>query len=67
MPTLDAPHPGSGTLHEPAPEAATVPEALVQDLWAQQRFDTEGLGTTDGEPIAIRDPGRFNTDAGPDF
>ena len=67
MPTLDAPHPGSGTLHEPAPEAATVPEALVQDLWAQQRFDTEGLKTTDGEPIAIRDPGRLNTDAGPDF
>ena len=63
MPTLNPPP----TLHEPAPEAATVPEALVQDLWAQQRFETEDLCTTDGDAIDVLDPGHLNTDAGPDF
>jgi len=52
------------TVHEPRP---AVPEALVQDLWRTQRFDTTGLVTADGHPLRILDPGRLNTDAGPDF
>lgn len=55
------------TLHEPAPDASDVPEALVQDLWRMQRFDTDTLRTTDGRRVRIYDPGHLNTDAGPDF
>jgi hypothetical protein len=53
-------------LQEPFPDVQ-VPEALVHDLWQHQRFDTEGLSTTDDEPVRILDPGRPNADAGPDF
>ncbi|NBC01374.1 MAG: DUF2851 family protein [Bacteroidetes bacterium] len=44
-----------------------MPEALVQDLWRTQRFDTSRLATADGHPLRVLDPGRLNTDAGPDF
>lgn len=54
------------TLHEPMPRSA-VPEALVHDLWRTQRFDTNALATHSGDPVAVYDPGRLNTDAGPDF
>ncbi len=54
------------SLQEPRPDVQ-VPEALVHDLWKHQRFDTEDLSTTDDEPVRILDPGRPNTDAGPDF
>jgi hypothetical protein len=57
----------SGEFQEPPPDTADVPEALVQDLWAQQRFDTEGLTTTDDETVRVLSPGDLNTDAGPDF
>ena len=67
MPTFRAPTDDDPVLQEPSPEAADVPEALVQDLWAQQQFDTDGLETTDGEAIEVLDPGVLNSDAGPDF
>lgn len=54
-------------LHEPPPDTPSVPEALVQDLWAHQRFETSELTTADGEEVQVLDPGRLNTDAGPDF
>lgn len=54
------------SLQEPRPDVH-VPEALVQDLWRHQRFDTENLTTTDDEPVRILDTGRPNSDAGPDF
>ena len=54
------------SLQEPRPDVE-VPEALVQDLWRAQRFDAEGLSTTEGDPVQVLDPGRLNTDAGPDF
>lgn len=54
------------TLQEPNPDVH-VPEALVHDLWHHQRFDTEDLATTDGEAVHVLNPGRPNTDAGPDF
>lgn len=57
----------SVSLQEPAPDTTHVPEALVQDLWRHQRFDTDGLSTTEGETVRVLDPGRLNTDAGPDF
>lgn len=52
-------------LHEP--QAVTVPEGLVQDLWLHQRLDARELSAVDGTPIAVLNPGRLNTDAGPDF
>lgn len=54
-------------LHEPATNTADVPEALVHDLWQQQRFDTENLTTTDDATVSVLNPGEPNTDAGPDF
>ena len=54
------------TLHDPMPKAA-VPEALVHDLWRTQRFDPATLATHDNQPLTVYDPGRLNTDAGPDF
>lgn len=54
------------SLQEPRPEVQ-VPEALVQDLWRHQRFNTDNLTTTDDEPVRILDVGRSNPDAGPDF
>ena len=55
------------TLHEPHPDVSRVPEALVQDLWAMQRFDRRDLSTPDGTPVRVINPGTLNTDAGPDF
>ncbi len=52
-------------LHEPATTA--VPEALIHDVWRHQRFQTAPLLTVGGVPVTIVDPGRTNTDAGPDF
>ena len=54
-------------LHEPPPNTADVPEALVQDLWARQRYDTEALTTTDDAAVRVFNPGDLNADAGPDF
>ena len=55
------------TVHEPSPNAQSVPEAFVQDLWRGQQFDASGLSTTAGRAVRILDPGTHNTDAGPDF
>lgn len=62
---------GSGSppivVREPSSNTPDVPEALVQDLWAQQRFDTSDLQTTDDARVHVLAPGTPNTDAGPDF
>ena len=58
--------PEADSLQEPHP-TVEVPEALIQDLWKHQRFSTEDLTTTDGTPVQILDPGRHNSDSGPDF
>ena len=55
------------TLHEPTPDVSNVPEALVQDLWRMQRVRAPDLRTTDGQRVRLYNPGRLNTDAGPDF
>jgi hypothetical protein len=56
----------AATLREPGP-SVDVPEALVHDLWRHQRFDVDGLTTTEDAPVQVLDPGTLNTDAGPDF
>ena len=53
------------TVHEPE-RARRVPEALVHDLWQARRYAGD-LTTTAGQPITVLDPGRLNTDQGPDF
>ncbi len=57
----------SVALHEPPGGTGGVPEALVQDIWAAQRFHAFAATTTEGEAVQVLDPGRLNTDAGPDF
>lgn len=54
------------SLHEPG-TARRIPERLLQELWLAQRFDAAALTTTDGTPLRVLDPGRLNTDSGPDF
>lgn len=54
-------------LHEPDPIRGDIPEALVQDLWLNQRFDCSELTTVRGASVHILDPGRLNHDQGPDF
>lgn len=75
MPDPDVPPPlnpsdpseENAELHEPPTDLPTVPEALIQDLWARQQFTIEDLATTEEKPVQILDPGQKNTDAGPDF
>lgn len=54
-------------VREATPNTPDVPEALVQDLWAQQRFEARALHTSDGATVHVLAPGTLNTDAGPDF
>ncbi len=42
-------------------------EALLQYLWEHRLWEYGALSTVDGRPLRIIDPGRRNTDAGPDF
>ncbi len=42
-------------------------ERLMQYLWQHRLWPKQKLRTTDGRSIRIIDPGRLNTDAGPDF
>ena len=46
---------------------SAIPESLVQSIWKSQNFGKTDLRTTKGETLEIVSPGRFNTDAGPDF
>ncbi len=52
-------------LHEP--RGGRIPEALVQDIWLNQRLRKRQLTTVDGVDVDVLHPGRLNTDAGPDF
>lgn len=52
---------------EPDARVRHVPEAVLQNLWAEGRFDARGLTTTDGAAVEILDPGHLNRDGGPDF
>lgn len=42
-------------------------EAFLQYVWGHRLYARTELTTTDGQHIEILNPGRLNTDAGPDF
>ena len=42
-------------------------ESFLHYIWQFQYFDRKDLGTADGEPIQVLNPGIRNTNAGPDF
>ncbi len=42
-------------------------ERLLQYIWSAQHFNTSNLETTSGEPVRVIEPGRLNTNQGPDF
>jgi hypothetical protein len=45
----------------------TMQEKLLQFIWQYNLYRPDILKTTEGEPVQVIHPGRFNTDAGPDF
>jgi hypothetical protein len=45
----------------------SIPELLIQKIWLRGDFRREGLRTTDGRPLAVIHPGRWNRLGGPDF
>lgn len=42
-------------------------EKLLQFIWQHSLYHPSGLKTDDGEDITVIHPGRYNTNAGPDF
>lgn len=42
-------------------------ERLLHTIWQHSLYTPTGLKTIDGEPVTVIHPGRYNTDAGPDF
>ncbi|WP_321371522.1 DUF2851 family protein [uncultured Draconibacterium sp.] len=44
-----------------------MPEEFLQYIWQNRLFTADQLLTTEGEPLVINDPGRKNSDSGPDF
>jgi hypothetical protein len=53
----------SSTFRKPG----TLPEKFLHEIWAQQLFNTAQLESHEGLPVRILNPGRPNTDTGPDF
>lgn len=45
----------------------TFSEKLLQRIWAESDYDARHLTTTDGRPLRIVHPGRWNLLGGPDF
>lgn len=44
-----------------------MPEEFLQYIWENRHFNTEELRTTDNEQLEILNPGKRNSDSGPDF
>ena len=42
-------------------------ESILHYVWQHKLFIAQQLFTTEGEPVAVIDVGKYNTDAGPDF
>lgn len=55
------------TVLEPDARTQNIPEAVIQDLWHRQQFQTDGLKTSDGSQLTVINPGTLNTDSGADF
>ncbi len=47
--------------------AAELTERHIQCVWYDSDWRPRALRTTDGEPVEVLDPGRWNLEAGPDF
>ncbi|WP_297089474.1 DUF2851 family protein [uncultured Draconibacterium sp.] len=45
----------------------SMPEEFLQYIWKNKLYLNKQLQTTDGQHLEIIDPGRTNTNAGPDF
>ncbi len=54
------------SINEPVNVEQELPESLVHDIWRRGEFGLP-LRTTDGLEVRIIDPGKHNTDQGPDF
>lgn len=48
-------------------DAVRVTERHLQAVWFDPRWRPDGLATADGQSVTVRDPGRWNLEAGPDF
>lgn len=46
---------------------ADIPEQIVQAIWFDQQFQSDGLRTHKGDEIRILSPGWWNRNEGPDF
>ncbi len=58
---------GSQTLHEAGEATALGNEYSLQQLWQHQAFEKKALRLTDGTPLEVVEPGRWNHADGPDF
>ena len=45
----------------------TLPERVLQKIWLQGDFCRHGLRLTDGRPLELLSPGKWNLGGGPDF
>lgn len=45
----------------------SVSERLIQKIWNNQEFSTDSLRTQMGDTLTVLDPGKWNTNEGPDF
>lgn len=45
----------------------SVSEKIIQKIWQQGDYYQTDLRTTSGKPLKVLDPGRWNTNEGPDF
>lgn len=45
----------------------SVSEKIIQQIWHRGDFHQENLRTVSGKPLKVLDPGRWNTNEGPDF
>jgi len=61
------PHPGQLVREAPSTGPFRYSERHLQCVWADSRFRPTALVSTDGEPVRVVDPGRWNLEAGPDF
>ncbi len=44
-----------------------VPEEFLQYIWSNRLFNVDSIRTSKGEKLEILNPGKLNTNAGPDF
>lgn len=62
-PSVSLGHARETPTQDPGPET----ERALQCVWFDERFRPKSLKTTDGEPVQVEYPGRWNLGPGPDF